>query len=136
MANLDIWSYYLENYLCRFIPYDPEFICHRNLTLSDIHHKFFNAPKTWESLIPPDSQFISLVKLIHQCTEVTNEIHVINKLPTVTWNELVKYFEEKLKDGTSSQVCVCLCVCMCVCMYVCIIMCSYNNVIIILSLVQ
>ena len=108
VANLDVWSYYMENHLSRFLPYDPEFITHRNLTLSDIHHKFFNTPKTWESLVPADCQFMPLVKLIHQCVDVTNEIYVINNLPLVMWYELLQDFEHKIKNGTSVQVHMCV----------------------------
>ena len=103
VANLEIWSYYLENQISQFTPYDPEFICHRNLTLSDIHHKFFNAPKTWESLVPADSQFMPVVRLTHQCVDVANEIHVINNLPLVMWKELLQDLESKIyKNRTSS----------------------------------
>ena len=120
VANLDVWTYYLENHISQFIPYDPEFISHRNLTLSDIHHKLFNAPRTWESLIPSESKFIPLVKLIHQCVDVTNEIHLINKLALVNWYELVQHFEEKIKNGVSAQVCVF--VCMSVCVHMCLVL--------------
>ena len=120
VANLDVWCYYLENHISQFLPYDPEFISHRNLTLSDIHHKFFNTPRTWESLVPADSQFIPLVKLIHQCVDVTNEIYVIKGLPLVVWYELLQDFEHKMKNGASLQVYMCMyitaCVCVCVCM--------------------
>ena len=108
MANLDIWSYYLEDQISQFTPYDPEFICHRNLTLSDIHHKLLSDHKTWESLVPADSQFMPLVRLIHQCVDVANEIHVINNLPPVMWNELLQDLEAKIYKNETSNTQVCL----------------------------
>ena len=41
-ANLDIWSFYTENYLSQFPPYDCELISHTDLTLADITHGYFS----------------------------------------------------------------------------------------------
>ena len=104
VANLDIWSYYLENPISQFTPYDPEFISHRPLTLSDIHHKFFNGPKTVESTIPVGSPFMPLIHLVNQCIEVTNEIYIIKSLPKVSWLELLNHFEKTIQDDTTAEV--------------------------------
>ena len=51
---------------------------------------------------------------------------MINKLPIVTWDELVQHFEEKVASGTSSKVhmCVCMFVCiLCVCVRACVRVC-------------
>lgn len=41
-ANLDIWSFYTENSLSRFPPYDCELLSHVDLTLEDITHGYFS----------------------------------------------------------------------------------------------
>ena len=41
-ANLDIWSFYTEDNLSRFPPYDCELLSHVDLTLEDITHGCFS----------------------------------------------------------------------------------------------
>ena len=45
-ANLDVWSFYLDNFLSQFPPYDAELISEGALTLLDMHHNFFDKEKT------------------------------------------------------------------------------------------
>ena len=41
-ANLDIWSFYTENNLSQFSPYDCELMSHVDLTLENITHGYFS----------------------------------------------------------------------------------------------
>ena len=41
-ANLDIWTFYTENNLSRFPPYDCELMSHVDLTLEDITRGYFS----------------------------------------------------------------------------------------------
>ena len=55
-ANLDIWSFYLDNFLSQFPPYDTELISEGELTLLDMHHNFFDKEKTLAQIgVPIDT---------------------------------------------------------------------------------
>ena len=55
-ANLDIWSFYLDNFLSQFPPYDTELISEGELTLLDMHHNFFEKEKTLTQMgVPIDT---------------------------------------------------------------------------------
>ena len=45
-ANLDVWSFYHDNFLSQFPPYDTELISEGALTLLDMHHNVFEKKKT------------------------------------------------------------------------------------------
>ena len=51
-ANLSLWSFYLDNHLSQFPPYDIEFLSEGELTPVDLHYNFFERDK---SLAAPGS---------------------------------------------------------------------------------
>ena len=45
-ANIEIWTFYLDNNLSEFPSYDMELISEGPLTLLDMHHNFFEKDKS------------------------------------------------------------------------------------------
>ena len=45
-ANLNLWSFYLDNHISQFPPYDTELISESDLTPLDLHYNFFEKEKS------------------------------------------------------------------------------------------
>ena len=45
-ANMEVWSFYLDDHLSQFPSYDTELISDGPLTLLDMHHNFFEKEKS------------------------------------------------------------------------------------------
>ena len=87
-ANLDVWSFHLNNPISNFPPYDTELISDGQLTLSDLDH-FHKGVSLREK--SPDSDRVPL----DPPPEVTSEISQLVKQYTGTvcggpWEEMDK----------------------------------------------
>ena len=49
-ANLDIWGFYLSNFISKFPPYDTELISDSDLTPMDLHYRFFEKDRSFADL--------------------------------------------------------------------------------------
>ncbi len=67
-ANLDIWSFYLGNYVSQFPPYDTELISEGALTPLDLHHNFFGKAQMGIPIEPQGSVVNTISSLLHQYT--------------------------------------------------------------------
>ena len=70
-ANIDIWSFYLDNHLSQFPPYDTELLSEGPLTLLDMHHNFFEKEKLALMGVGgdhPGSTFSEITSLLWQYT--------------------------------------------------------------------
>ena len=71
-ANLEVWSFYLDNFLSQFPPYDTELISEGPLTLLDMHHNVFEKEKTLLQMgvpiDPPGSVMSEISTLLRQYT--------------------------------------------------------------------
>lgn len=71
-ANLDVWSFYSEDLVSRFPPYDVELISEGQLTYSDLHHNVFALDNTLTEiglpLDPPPEVASEISHLLKQYT--------------------------------------------------------------------
>ena len=68
-ANLDIWSFYLDNLISQFPPYDTELITEGPLTLTDLHYDAFpNNADFGTSIDPPADNFSEIRQLFREYT--------------------------------------------------------------------
>lgn len=92
-ANIDIWSFYLENHLSEFPSYDTELISEGALTLLDMHHNFFekerSLPPTGLRISQPGSVASEISSLLWQYTKLMNTLAEKQGLPQATWMELL-----------------------------------------------
>ena len=69
-----MWSFYLDNFLSQFPPYDTELISEGALTLLDMHYNFFEKEKTLLQMgvpiDPPGSVMSEISTLLRQYTGV------------------------------------------------------------------
>lgn len=93
-ANLDIWSFYLENNLSQFPPYDTELTSDGELTLLDMHHNIFEKDKDRSLMrlaVPTDLPGLvtsEISRLLRQYSALMNNLAVRQGLPVATWMEL------------------------------------------------
>ena len=67
-ANLYIWTFYLDNNLSQFPPYDTELICEEDLTPMDLHHNFFGKTQIGFPIEPQGSVITTLSSVLHKYT--------------------------------------------------------------------
>lgn len=92
-ANIDIWSFYLDNNLSEFPSYDTELISEGPLTLLDMHHNFFererSLPLTGLRINQPGSVASEISSLLWQYTRLMNSLAEKHGFPPATWMELL-----------------------------------------------
>ena len=67
-ANLDIWSFYLDNLISQFPPYDTELITDGPLTLTDLHYGVFPNNAGGITIDPPVDAFSEIRQLLREYT--------------------------------------------------------------------
>ena len=68
-ANIDIWSFYLDNLISQFPPYDTELVTEGQLTLTDLHYEVFpNNTGVGTNIDPPADAFSEIRQLLRDYT--------------------------------------------------------------------
>ncbi len=67
-ANLDVWTFYLDNHTSQFPPYDTELVSEEDLTPMDLHHNFFGKAQMGIPIEPQGSVVAAVSSPLHKYT--------------------------------------------------------------------
>jgi myotubularin-related protein 5/13 len=111
-ANLDVWSFYTEDLVSQFPPYDVELISEDKLTYSDLHHDVF----AWDSALadlrvpidPPSDVANELTYLMKRYTGLMNELGQKADISLVGWRrlwiQLLNEFDETVSETVAKSI--------------------------------